>query len=272
MRGAYSKKSLVHPYADPTSFQKRREYRVYALGNTRVSRIVRVYFVRHVLLFAQKSVQYVGNVCGVVRVAQLPEFPIKVVIQESAANAEQEYDCASCLNVLHNLREVVERLSRRHPLQIIVAAEEDDDDLRAVGVELTPPRKRARSGVAAHSQADNRLTNLLRKERDEIATRRGADARYQTIAEGDNVRPARRIVAHLADSKKIPVDAEPDEYGRKQSDDVLKVHAVLLIRSRSGGDPKGTSRRPIMRRCPESSSPAGRAAPSPKGLSTGLTR
>src|SRR3989344_8887854 len=185
-----------------------------------------MYLIRHVFTLPQKPVQYIGHVRGVARVAQLLEFPVEVVSQESAANAEQEHDCAFRLYTLDDFREVVECLLLRYALQVIIAAQKNDDHFRLVSIKLGQPGKATRSGIAAHPQIDYGLADLLREERDEIAAGRGTDADYEAIAEGNDVGAARSIVAHLVGTKKIPVRAEAEECGCKDSDNVPCTHAV----------------------------------------------
>src|SRR3989344_207293 len=185
-----------------------------------------MYLIRHVFTLPQKPVQYIGHVRGVARVAQLLEFPVEVVSQESAADTEQDHYRAFHLYTLDDFREVVERLFLRYALQVIIAAQKHDDHFRLVSIKLGQPGKATRSGIAAHPQIDYGLADLLREERDEIAAGRGADADYEAIAEGNDVGAARRIVAHLVGTKKIPVRAEANECSCKYSDDVPCAHGM----------------------------------------------
>src|SRR3989344_4187905 len=185
-----------------------------------------MYLIRHVFTLPQKPVEYIGNVRGVARVAQLLEFPVEVVSQESAANAEQEHDCAFRLYAFDYFREVVECLLLRYAPQIIVASEEYNNHFWVVGIKLTQAGETASRGIPAHTQIDYGLADFLREERDEIAAWRSADSGDQAIPERDYVRAARRVVAYFMGIKKIPVRAEAEECGCKYSDDVPYAHGM----------------------------------------------
>src|SRR3989344_7172251 len=103
-----------------------------------------------------------------VGVAEVLEPAAKVIAKEAAADAEQKHYCPAALDILYNRGEVGKGLLLRDAFKVVVAAKEEQNDFRFVGIKLAHARQTVGGGVAGHAQVDDGLAYCALEERYKI--------------------------------------------------------------------------------------------------------